>query len=236
MHPIPKLKCFTSHLAVVFAQSIEARYSVEIAEVVGAAPTGAPTTSEWSTSLLPANVWLILGFDSTFAISVLKNYMKIQDDFTFPAMNSIQERLPPSYPFLLPVPQMVFRSNLKFYQNLQCSGLKCAQLIPMKFCTHHDSVIAMMCANFIAISQICHGQEHYKVSSNFKFNNLPFVGEAPEYWCSAAAVYLPPASIPPDTSLPTASVGSPWNAIMKHPGAYFKFLSNFHGCMSAICK
>ena len=45
---------------LVFAQSIEARCYVEDEDVVGAAPTGdAPTTSEWSTVLLP-KVWLIL--------------------------------------------------------------------------------------------------------------------------------------------------------------------------------
>ena len=44
-------KCFLSRLAVVFAQSIEARCSVENEDVVGAAPTGdTPTTSEWSTN------------------------------------------------------------------------------------------------------------------------------------------------------------------------------------------
>ena len=47
MCQIQKLKCFSSHLAVVFAQSVEARCKVENEEVVGAAPTGdAPTTSE----------------------------------------------------------------------------------------------------------------------------------------------------------------------------------------------
>ena len=50
-----------SRLAVVFAQSIKARCWVENEDVVGAAPTGdAPTTSEWSTILLPTEVWLIL--------------------------------------------------------------------------------------------------------------------------------------------------------------------------------
>ena len=45
---IPKLKCISSRLAVVFVQYIEARCWVENADVVGAAPTGdAPTTSEW---------------------------------------------------------------------------------------------------------------------------------------------------------------------------------------------
>ena len=50
-----------SHLAVVIAQSIEARCSVKNDGVVGAVQTGnAPTTSEWSTILLSTNVWLIL--------------------------------------------------------------------------------------------------------------------------------------------------------------------------------
>ena len=44
---MPKLKCFSSRLAVVFAQSNEAKWEVENEDVVGAAPTGdAPTTSE----------------------------------------------------------------------------------------------------------------------------------------------------------------------------------------------
>ena len=47
-----KLKCFSSRLAVVFAQSIEARCQVKNKDVFGAASTCyAPTTSEWSTSL-----------------------------------------------------------------------------------------------------------------------------------------------------------------------------------------
>ena len=45
----------------VFVQFIEARCWVENEDVVGAAPTGdAPTTSEWSTILLPVMVGLIL--------------------------------------------------------------------------------------------------------------------------------------------------------------------------------
>ena len=51
---------FLLHLSVVFAESIEARCYVENEDVVGAAPTGdAPTTSEWSTILLPTKVCLI---------------------------------------------------------------------------------------------------------------------------------------------------------------------------------
>ena len=58
---IKNLKCFLSRLAVVFVQSIEARYWVENEDVVGAAPRGdAPTTSQWSTISLPTGVHLIL--------------------------------------------------------------------------------------------------------------------------------------------------------------------------------
>ena len=61
MHQISKLKCFSSRIAFIFAQSIEAMYKVENEDVVGAAPTGdAPTTSEWSTIKLPTKVRLIL--------------------------------------------------------------------------------------------------------------------------------------------------------------------------------
>ena len=61
MHQIPNFKLFLSRLAFGFAQSIEARYHVENEDVDGAAPTGdAPTTSEWSTILLPTRVRLIL--------------------------------------------------------------------------------------------------------------------------------------------------------------------------------
>ena len=61
MHLIQKIKCYLSRIAVVFVQSIEASNKAENEDVVGAAPTGdAPTTSEWSTSLLPTKVWLIL--------------------------------------------------------------------------------------------------------------------------------------------------------------------------------
>ena len=61
MHQISKFKCFSSRLVVVFAQSNGVRCEVENEDVVGAAPTGdAPTTSEWSTILLPTKVRLIL--------------------------------------------------------------------------------------------------------------------------------------------------------------------------------
>ena len=61
MHQIIKLQCFSSRLAVVFAQSNEARCLVENEDVVGAVLIGdAPTTSEWSTILLPTKVHLVL--------------------------------------------------------------------------------------------------------------------------------------------------------------------------------
>ena len=48
MHQIPKRKCFSSALAIVFAESIEAGRWVENEDVIGATPTGdAPTTSDW---------------------------------------------------------------------------------------------------------------------------------------------------------------------------------------------
>ena len=43
---------------------------------------------------------------------------------------------------------MGFRSNSKFNQNLECSGLKYIQPITTKFCTSHNSVTAVMCAKF----------------------------------------------------------------------------------------
>ena len=55
MHQIPKLKCFLSRLAVVFAQSIEARCYVKNGDVDGAVPTGdAPTTINY--------IWVINNF------------------------------------------------------------------------------------------------------------------------------------------------------------------------------
>ena len=57
---MPTLKCFSSHLVIGFAQSIEAVCDVENEDVVEAAQSGdAPTTSEWSTILLLTKVCLI---------------------------------------------------------------------------------------------------------------------------------------------------------------------------------
>ena len=54
LHWILKLKCFSSRLAIVFAQPIEARRSIQNQDIVEASPTGdGPTTSEWWTILLP---------------------------------------------------------------------------------------------------------------------------------------------------------------------------------------
>ena len=61
MHQIPTLKKFSYCHAAVFDESLEARCQVENEDVFGAAPIGdAPTTSEWSTILLPTKVRLIL--------------------------------------------------------------------------------------------------------------------------------------------------------------------------------
>ena len=56
-HQNQTLKCFSSRLAVAFAPSTKARCWVENRDVGGATPTGdAPSTSEWSTNLLPTKV------------------------------------------------------------------------------------------------------------------------------------------------------------------------------------
>ena len=56
LHQIPKLKCFSSCLAVVFAQSIEARCQEWRCRWSSTDRDDAPTTFEWSTSLLPTNL------------------------------------------------------------------------------------------------------------------------------------------------------------------------------------
>ena len=58
---MPTLKRFSYCLATFAAEPLETRCQVDNEDVVGAAPTGdAPTTSEWSTILLPTKVRLIL--------------------------------------------------------------------------------------------------------------------------------------------------------------------------------
>ena len=52
------------------------------------------------------------------------------------------------YRYQAPVPLKIFRSNSKFDQNLQCSGLKCTPPITTKFCTRHDSVTVVTHAKF----------------------------------------------------------------------------------------
>ena len=60
-HQIPEPKWFASRLSVVIVQSIYAKYLDENEDIVRATLTGdAPTTSEWSTILLPTQVRLIL--------------------------------------------------------------------------------------------------------------------------------------------------------------------------------
>ena len=57
--------------------------------------------------------------------------------------------------------------SIKFNENMQCYGLKCAQPITLKFSTcHDDSVTVVTCAKFWTYYE----QEHYKFSFNFKFD------------------------------------------------------------------
>ena len=49
---------------------------------------------------------------------------------------------------LAPVPLTLYQLNLKFDQNLQCSGLKYSQLITTKFYTHHNSAAVVTHAKF----------------------------------------------------------------------------------------
>ena len=45
-------------------------------------------------------------------------------------------------------------------QNLQCLGLKSAQPITTKFCTRHDSIAVVTCAQFCCDGRIWYEQEH----------------------------------------------------------------------------
>ena len=68
------LNPFSSRLAVVFVQSIEAKYWVQNEYVVRAVPTGdAPTTSEWSRILLPIKVRLIAEFFWWLSMNFLRH-------------------------------------------------------------------------------------------------------------------------------------------------------------------
>ena len=64
-------------------------------------------------------------------------------------------------------PLTVFRSNSKFEQNLQCSGLKYAQLLTAKFCARHNNVTSWRMQNFVVIGQICDEQEGVKSTAKF---------------------------------------------------------------------
>ena len=61
MHQITKLKWFSSGHVIIFAQSIEAKCSVENEYV----------TSEWSTSVLSTKVWIILEIWWYYKISII---------------------------------------------------------------------------------------------------------------------------------------------------------------------
>ena len=84
LHQIPKLKCFSSHLAVVFAQSVEAMNSFENEDVVGAAPVGdAPTTSEWWTILLSTKVRLIIELMVDWSMKMNVTHMVLLSGWSF---------------------------------------------------------------------------------------------------------------------------------------------------------
>ena len=74
MHQIQNLNVSRLVFAVVFVRYTEARCWVENEDVVGAAPTGDdPTTSEWSTIVLPPKVQLILEVWQYVTIYCLSN-------------------------------------------------------------------------------------------------------------------------------------------------------------------
>ena len=68
--------------------------------------------------------------------------------------------------YQVPLPLTLFRSNSKFNQNLECSGLKCALPITTKFCTGHDSYTVVTGARF-----------HYNQLSIFQTRALQILGE-----------------------------------------------------------
>ena len=70
------LSLFHSCLFLIWA--IEARCEVEHEDVVGAAPIGdAPTTSEWSSNLLPTKVWLIRGLKVCDPLMIIWPHLKV---------------------------------------------------------------------------------------------------------------------------------------------------------------
>ena len=73
-----KIKCFSSRFAVVIVQNIEAKCSVQNDDVDGAVPSGdAPTTSVWSTNLLPTKFPLILEIWRYFNEALVKYNIRV---------------------------------------------------------------------------------------------------------------------------------------------------------------
>ena len=92
----PRWWCFSSHLAVVFVQSIATKCKVKNDDVVGAAPTGdAPTTPEWSTSLWPPKLSFILDGWRYYVYMIfgerLKLEKRLQCSYPFPNFNGCTE-------------------------------------------------------------------------------------------------------------------------------------------------
>ena len=122
-----KLKLFSSRLADVCAQSSEARCWVENEDVVGAAPTDdAPTTSEWSTILLPTKVRLILE-TWRYALShiITGNCLTMREDHMMSSSDSVH---------LIPVEQHIIKTYL------QTLNIISRTLVGNKIVDHADEV------------------------------------------------------------------------------------------------
>ena len=70
---------------------------------------------------------------------------------------------------------MIFRSNSKFTQNLECSSLKFTYLITMKFGARHNSYMSWCVQNFVVIGGAHFKLEHSKFWLNFKFHRNTFM-------------------------------------------------------------
>ena len=68
-----------------------------------------------------------------------------------------------------PFPLTIFRSNLKFYQNMQWSSLKCTLPITTTFCTRHDSVTVVTCEKLR-----CDRYTHFKLGHSKSWSNFEF--------------------------------------------------------------
>ena len=75
-----------------------------------------------------------------------------------------------------PVPLSIFRSNSKFEENSKHSTVKYTRSITTIFCTRHDSVFVVTCANIVVIGRIYLKLERSEFSSNFEFDRNMLCG------------------------------------------------------------